>query len=91
MSIDELMKPLRIDYIASFPSKIQNLESALKSQNSQLLITLFHQLLGSGTTFGFPEVSDIARIAEEALLNNPKDLPSAEQAVKKLQGLQLKA
>lgn len=65
MSLQGLLEELRLEYLASIPEKIQNIEK-LSSENSwDLLETEFHKLKGTGKTYGLNEVTLLGAIAEE--------------------------
>ncbi len=65
MSLQGLLEELRLEYLASIPEKIQNIEK-LSSENSwELLETEFHKLKGTGKTYGLSDVTLLGAVAEE--------------------------
>jgi diguanylate cyclase (GGDEF)-like protein len=72
----ERMDQLRRDYASQLPNRLNEIESTAKTLNSVLSIgdrhisitqlrEYSHKLAGSGATFGFPDISDIAKILEQ--------------------------
>lgn len=60
----EIFEQLQKVYIQSFDEKMQELESAFANRNFEQLRALFHKIAGSGKTYGFAEISEVARAAE---------------------------
>ena len=73
--VENKLRVLREQYARLLPSKIETLAAKWQSlcahpdetDLAQNLIHEFHTLAGSGTSFGFPEISHLARLAEEEL------------------------
>lgn len=81
------MRLLRLDYAAQLPEKLRQIEEACVGYQSRLdeevlhaLHRMVHSLTGSGATFGFAELSKIARVLEEYLkkIANQK-LPASDE------------
>lgn len=69
---DELMKNLRVEYLESLPSKLNELETSLQSRNLESLREDFHKLKGTGKTYGFPEISELGEMIERLLIEQPQ-------------------
>lgn len=74
--MQEKMQVLRAAYAAQLPGKIRQIEEACAGFQSRLdeetlhaLHLMVHGLTGSGATFGFSELSQVARVLEEYLKN----------------------
>lgn len=72
----EKMRVLRAAYAGQLPEKIRQIEDACAGYQSRLdeetlhaLHRMVHGLTGSGATFGFAELSQVARVLEEYLKN----------------------
>ncbi|BAN35292.1 response regulator receiver modulated diguanylate cyclase [Sulfuricella denitrificans skB26] len=85
--MQEKMRVLREVYAAQLPEKIRQIEEACSGYQSRLdeetlhaLHLMVHSLTGSGATFGFAELSQVARVLEEYLKNivNQKSSANAE-------------
>jgi len=76
----EKLKKLREIYTAELPGRIDNLASQWDSHktkpdsldDSTILIRAFHTLAGSGTSYGYPEVTNLCR-AIEVILQSCQD------------------
>ncbi len=73
--VENKLRALREQYARHLPSKVATLAAkwqAICAQPddpapAQHLVREFHTLAGSGSSFGFPEISRLARLAEERL------------------------
>ena len=73
--IQQRLQQLRAQYAAKLPDRIASLEQqwlALNladtaSKQYETLVREFHSLAGSGSSYGFPQVSTLAREIETAL------------------------
>lgn len=54
------------EYIATMPAKRSRLRALMADGNLDLLKTEVHQLVGSGGSYGFPGLSDLALETENA-------------------------
>jgi HPt (histidine-containing phosphotransfer) domain-containing protein len=72
---EKMMIELRVDYVASFPNKIKEIQSHHQTQDLERLRDDFHKLKGTGKTYGIPEISDFGLVFEKLCL---KKHPSAE-------------
>lgn len=81
--LDLVLAQLARDYVAEAPSRIAELRkdlAALEAGESDALDSLrarFHRLAGSGGSHGLPDVSDVARHAEQWILTHPIAGPDA--------------
>lgn len=80
---DEAFLELQLEYLAELPVRLEELrldaEAFRKGHAGATasLKTRFHRLAGSGGSYGFPDISEVARATERWLGENP---PSAEAA-----------
>ncbi len=73
--IENRLRVLREQYARHLPAKIETLATKWQTlcaqpdepDLAQNLVREFHTLAGSGSSFGFPEISRLARLAEEEL------------------------
>jgi DNA-binding response OmpR family regulator/HPt (histidine-containing phosphotransfer) domain-containing protein len=74
-SPDDLLKPLRGMYLAQLRERTESANvflaharsGAVSAEERELMRQLAHKLAGSGTTYGFPVITQTARALEEAL------------------------
>ncbi|HRP07469.1 MAG TPA: diguanylate cyclase [Gemmatimonadales bacterium] len=88
---DPAILPLRREYLADSGERLAELRkdvAAFRAGEPDALESLrvrFHRLAGSGGSFGFPKVTDIARAMEERIITPPAPLPQEadlfEQAI----------
>jgi diguanylate cyclase (GGDEF)-like protein len=83
---DELarvLEQLTREYVAESPARLQELRKDIaalragETDATKSLVMRFHRLAGSGGSYGFPEISNIARDAENWLKQN--SLPRLEE------------
>ena len=72
----EAYRELQREYLAELPTAIadlrQNIEAFRRGEDVVAeLRTGFHRLAGSGGSYGFPEISEIARAAEQSVASSP--------------------
>lgn len=67
MSIEDIMSRLKKEYIENFSEKLQTIKESINERDKNNTITLFHQIKGSGETYGYPNFTKIAAKAEEEL------------------------
>lgn len=85
--LQEKMRELRVAYAAQVPEKIRQIEEICADYQSRhdeealhALHRMVHSLTGSGATFGFTELSQVARVLEERLKNIvDQKLPANEE------------
>jgi DNA-binding response OmpR family regulator/HPt (histidine-containing phosphotransfer) domain-containing protein len=73
--VNDLLKPLRGMYLAQLRERVESVAafaeqcrvSAAAANERQVMKALAHKLAGSGTTYGFPLITQTARALEEAL------------------------
>ena len=84
----ELLVELKSDYLKKLPDRIQELKKTGAEKNWNLLEELYHNLKGTGKTYGLPEVSIICEIMELQLMTE-KSLNSdlAECAIQVLESI----
>lgn len=63
--LNHLFAELKGEYLDSFPEKIETIRQFWESGDRTGLHNEFHKIKGTGTTYGLPEVTDIAEILEE--------------------------
>jgi HPt (histidine-containing phosphotransfer) domain-containing protein len=86
--IDELFQELRREYLSESKDRLAELRAGLGAFRSSApeaaaaLKTHFHRLAGSGGSYGFPEISVIAKEAELWIATGP---PPDQAAVARLE------
>jgi HPt (histidine-containing phosphotransfer) domain-containing protein len=63
------LQELRAAYLQSLPKKMTMIADSLAARDFKVIAGLAHQLKGSGLSYGFPAVSDLALRLEEAAEN----------------------
>lgn len=82
MSMEELLKNLRKDYLESMPDKISNIKKQISDGSTDDLRDCFHKLKGTGKTYGIPEISELAATVEGICHETPDQAgKAARQAV----------
>ena len=94
--LQAMLKNLCDSYAAQLPDKLRLVEQAWEQlprdswdeEGFQTLHRMVHSLTGSGKTFGFASLSDVARNLEEGLkqIGQAKTVPGEEQR-KRIQAL----
>ncbi|TFG54180.1 MAG: diguanylate cyclase [Gemmatimonadales bacterium] len=75
--LDEGFQELQAEYLAEVPNRLAELRKdfvaigAGDTKAPDSLARKFHQLAGSGGSYGFPEISAVAREAEQFIRGNP--------------------
>ncbi len=88
MSFADLLKSLAQEYLAALPEKIAKIEEQIRAQSPEQLRESFHKLKGTGKTYGFPEVSELAQVVEDICKDQPVHaLKAAEDAVQLLRDI----
>lgn len=65
MSMQQLLKNLKAQYISELHFKIREIEEQLEKQGSnEFFYDAFHKLKGSGLTYGCGEISDVCGLVE---------------------------
>ena len=90
---DDAYRELQQEYLTELPKLLAELRSDTDAfrkgeQVVPALRTGFHRLAGSGGSYGFPEISEIARAAERLLSSDPPPAKAADKlddAVKRLE------
>jgi HPt (histidine-containing phosphotransfer) domain-containing protein len=85
MNINEIMEKLKLEYIGTFNFKIQEIRNKISEKKQSEVINLFHQIKGSGRTYGVAEFSEIAEIAEYEIPKAPQWYASATNHLNKLE------
>ena len=94
-SLDDTMLVLQHEYLAEFPDRLEELRTdiaafrALRPEAATALKTHFHRLAGSGGSYGFPEISLVAREMEQWMATKPApgEAPRLDGAVERLAAL----
>lgn len=92
---DDAYRELQQEYLTELPKLLAELRSDTDAfrkgeQVVSALRTGFHRLAGSGGSYGFPEISEIARAAERLLSSDPSPAAAADKlddAVKRLEAM----
>jgi diguanylate cyclase (GGDEF)-like protein len=91
---DEAYLELQREYLADLPKTFAELRSDIESFRRgekvvPALRTGFHRLAGSGGSYGFPEISEIARAAERLVQSElpPAEAGRLDDAVKRLEAV----
>lgn len=90
--LHDALDGLRREYLAGLPAQLDEIRAAIDGlrlghrEAAATLRTHFHQLAGSGGSYGFPEISSIAREAERLMAADPaaSDATRLEDAVHRL-------
>ncbi|NNG15754.1 MAG: diguanylate cyclase [Gemmatimonadales bacterium] len=75
--LDDGFRELQAEYLAEVPQRLAELQEGLarlrggEADAQGLLRTKLHQLAGSGGSYGFPEISTVAREAEQFIRGEP--------------------
>ena len=67
MSIEDMLKGLREEYLQELPEKISDIEMVIESEDREDLHQCFHKLKGTGMTYGIPEISTLCASVEEII------------------------
>ncbi|HET7469569.1 MAG TPA: Hpt domain-containing protein, partial [Gemmatimonadales bacterium] len=75
--LDDALIELQREYLAEFPERLEELRTdiaafrALRPEAAASLKSRFHRLAGSGGSYGFPEISVVAREMEHWMATKP--------------------
>jgi diguanylate cyclase (GGDEF)-like protein len=75
--LDEAFLELQREYLSELPARLEELRAEIEDfragteEAAAALRTRFHRLAGSGSSHGFPELSDIAREMEQWIATGP--------------------
>ncbi|MEP6687270.1 MAG: Hpt domain-containing protein, partial [Gemmatimonadales bacterium] len=91
-SLDDALRELQHEYLAEFPDRLDELRTeiagfrALRPEAAAALKMRFHRLAGSGGSYGFPEISIVAREMEQWMATKPApgEAPRLDDAVERL-------
>ncbi|MGE0762231.1 MAG: Hpt domain-containing protein [Bdellovibrionales bacterium] len=72
MNFDTLMNQLRTEYVQELPEKIQHIANHMQQRHLQVVTEDFHKLKGTGTTYGIPEISQLAEVVERICIDRPE-------------------
>jgi HPt (histidine-containing phosphotransfer) domain-containing protein len=72
MSLDEVMKELRVEYIASIESKFSMFRELAKLRRAEDLQDEFHKLKGTGSTYGIKDISTLGELVESLFIKSPR-------------------
>lgn len=79
-----MMAELQQEYLQELPGIISKLKEASQNNEGEKVHTIFHQLKGSGKTYGFDEITDLCQIMEERSMGNIIP-PKTDTAIKLLE------
>jgi diguanylate cyclase (GGDEF)-like protein len=91
-SVDDALRELQRQYLSEFPARLDELRSdiaafrALRPEAAASLKMRFHRLAGSGGSYGYPEISGVARELEQWMASKPApgEAPQLDAAVDRL-------
>ena len=91
-SLDAALLVLQREYLAEFPERLEELRNdiaafrALRPEAARSLRSHFHRLAGTGGSYGFPEISVVAREMERWMSSKPApgEAPRLDEAVDRL-------
>ena len=91
-ALDDALIELQREYLSEFPERLEELRAdisafrALRPEAAASLKTRFHRLAGSGGSYGFPEISVVAREMEQWMATKPApgEAPRLDAAVDRL-------
>lgn len=84
MSYEEMFAEMQQKYLSSFEDKIKAIGNWQQENNYGEIQTLFHNMKGTGTTYGYPLLSALGQYVEELLNESRYHTP---QMVLEIQGL----
>ena len=88
---DDAYRELQREYLRELPAALAELRRTVEAfRRGETVIpalkTGFHRLAGSGGSYGFPEISEIARAAEQAVaLTPPAEAHKLDDAIRRLE------
>jgi HPt (histidine-containing phosphotransfer) domain-containing protein len=77
MTFENLLKDLQMDYLASLPEKIRAIGDLALTADRAGLRNVFHNLKGTGRTYGLPEVSELGELLESICARRPEQAITA--------------
>ena len=89
MSFDDIMKNLQLNYLKDLESRLGHLDNfkGKIEENGEELRTFFHQLKGSGASYGIPKVSEVGKNYEDKVKSNvltDEDLSTAKKELEEV-------
>lgn len=91
---DEAYRDLQREYLSELPKALADLRRDIEAFRrgadvTSALKTGFHRLAGSGGSYGFPEISEIARVGEHSVGSSPPPAGAdqLEEAVRRLEAV----
>jgi diguanylate cyclase (GGDEF)-like protein len=93
--LDDALIDLQREYLSEFPDRLEELRAdisafrALRPEAAASLKSHFHRLAGTGGSYGFPEISVLAREMEQWMATKPApgEAPRLDAAVDRLAAL----
>ena len=76
-NLDDLLKELRAEYVASLPQKIISIGQHLSQQDWVTLRDDFHKLKGTGKTYGIPIITELGEVVEKICMTKTQTAPAA--------------
>lgn len=89
MSFDDMMKNLRVGYLKDLEQKVKTLpefKGCIESKKEEIR-TFFHQLKGSGATYGVPKISEIGKTFEDKIKSDSFTEADLEASQKELEDI----
>lgn len=88
MSLDDVLAELRKTYLEALPARADLITKLHENRQYVEVETEFHKLKGTGKTYGLPEVTAIAEIAEQLVdhgtTSADTSIPAALNALRKV-------
>ena len=88
MSLDDVLAELRKTYLAALPARADLIAKLHTNRQYAEVETEFHKLKGTGKTYGLPEVTAIAEVAERLVEHGTASadpsIPAALNALRKV-------
>jgi len=89
MSFDDIMKNLQLNYLKDLESRLSSLDDfkGKIDEREEDLRTFFHQLKGSGASYGIPKVSEVGKNYEDKVKSNAftdEDLSAAKKELEEV-------
>lgn len=78
MDISDIVNQLKKEFLDSFPEKINLIQALWSKKDFKSLEMEFHKFKGIGSTYSFPEITEMGQIVEFMLKNKN---PSIEKAI----------
>lgn len=77
MDISDILAQLKKEFIESFPEKIILIENLIKQKDYKSLELEFHKFKGIGSTYAFPEITEMGKHVEQLIKNKSANADKA--------------